>query len=429
MDVEWVRTRFAALAELGDRQWREEHETIDLIASDNAFPLASAPSPPYVGHAIQEGLVDRRPFAGARTHDDIERLAAAIACDVFGAEHANLQPHSCSQANQAVYHALLRPGDAVCALDFRAGGHLTHGLKINFSGRTYRFHHYGLGADERIDYEAAQRLAGDVRPKLIVCGSSSYPRLFQAERLRAIADSVGARLMFDLSHEAGLIAGAAVPNPVAVADVVTMSLDKTLRGPFGAMVLCRAELAERIDRAVHPGVQSSFPIRRLVDSAHALLLTQTTSFREYARAAVANSRLLGSQLLEAGVRLATGGTDKHYTVADTATAFRLSGVQAEGRLERVGILANRQSLPWDLSPRINECSGIRLGTAWATSRGYTAGDFVELACIIVDALRSATPEAELGLRRRVSELVGLDRPGDVWRTREGAPAHRGLCHA
>ena len=427
MDAEWVRTGFAALAELGARQWQKERETIDLIASDNAFPLACAANPPYVGHAIQEGLVDRRPFAGARTHDDIERLAASIACEVFGAQHANLQPHSCSQANQAVYHALLSPGDSVCALDFRAGGHLTHGLKINFSGRTYDFHHYGLGSDERIDYESAQKLAHTVRPKLIVCGSSSYPRLFEAERLRAIADSVEARLMFDLSHEAGLIAGAAVPNPVAVADVVTMSLDKTLRGPFGAMVLCRAELAERIDRSVHPGVQSSFPIRRLVDSAHALLLTQTSSFREYARAAVANSRLLASQLINAGVRLATGGTDKHYTVADTRTAFRLSGVEAEGKLERVGVLVNRQSLPWDLSQRINECSGIRLGTAWATSRGYAASDFIELASIIVDVLRCSTPEAELVLRRRVSELAGLDRAGDVWR--ESAAVERGLRHA
>ena len=385
---------------------------INLIASDNAYPRAAAESPPYNGHMIQEGLRRNRPFAGARLHDEIEELAEAVACDTFAAEAANLQPHSCSQANQAVYHALLAPGDAVLALQFRAGGHLTHGLGINFSGRQYHFSFYGTRPDGRIDYDEVRDLARAKRPKLIVCGSSSYPRLIDATALREIADETGARLMFDLSHEAGLIAGRAIDNPVPFADVTTMSLDKTLRGPFGGMVLCRHDLAGAINRAVHPGTQSSFPIRKLTDAANALLLTQTPAFHEYAVRVVRNAKTLEQLFHVHAVPLLTNGTDKHYVVADVRTAFNLSGADAERCLEDIGILTSRQSMPTDASNRGSAAGGLRLGTAWVSSRGYMPGDLRRVAEVVISALTCSVPKEEC--RHRVLELVRSNRVNDVW---------------
>lgn len=409
-----IHERISRLKALGNAQLRYEREVVNLIASDNAYPRVQGDAPSYAGHMIQEGLLDDRPFAGAALHDEIERLAAEVACEVFGADHANLQPHSCSQANQAVYHALLDAGDTVMALDFRTGGHLTHGLSINFSGRLYRFSFYGAGADGLIDYDAARGLARELRPKLIICGSSSYPRLFDAARLRAIADETGAALMFDLSHEAGLIAGGAVENPVPMADVVTMSLDKTLRGPFGGMILCRSALASTVDRAVHPGTQSSFPLRKLTDAAHALLLTRTTDFRAYAQAVITNAKVLEDGFRADGVPMATDGTSKHYLVIDVAAGFDLTGIEAEARLESIGILSSRQSLPWDASSRSAKASGLRLGTAWASSRGYRSDDFIELGRIVRSALTapSGAPTAEL--EDRVRTLVHQERDADVW---------------
>jgi glycine hydroxymethyltransferase len=407
-EISYWKTASEALRDLGRRQILLERSVINLIASDNALPNLHLDSPPYPGNIIQEGIAGARPFAGARFHDEIERLAANIAKKIFSADHANLQPHSCSQANQAVYHALLKPGDSVLALGFRAGGHLTHGLNVNFSGRHYSFRFYGLGADGLIDYDAAHALAQEQSPKLIVCGSSSYPRWYDGERLRRIADACSARLMFDLSHEAGLVAGGVLPNIVPYADAVTMSLDKTLRGPFGGLILCRSELADSIDRAVHPGTQSSFPIRKLTESAVALLASQTPEFALYARSAVANARALAISLENRGVRLVTGGSDKHYIVADVARCYGISGTEAERKLERIGILSNRQTLPQD----VRGSSGLRLGTAWIASRGYTEPDARLLADLIDDALRAGRPEADL--QRDIEALVTRERANDVW---------------
>lgn len=398
---------------LGRRQWDYENSVINLIASDNATPLAQMMKPPYTGSMIQEGLRDQRPFAGASLHDEIEGLAEEIACRVFNAEHANLQPHSCSQANQAAYHALLDHGDVVLALGFKAGGHLTHGLKINFSGRAYNFSFYGTGSDAIIDYEAARQKAIAIKPKVIVCGSSSYPRLFDAKKLRMIADEVGALLMFDLSHEAGLIAGGAIDNPVPLADVATMSLDKTLRGPFGGIVLCRSTLAKSIDVAIHPGTQSSFPIRKLTDSAHALLLTQTESFSQYAHAVLDNAKELERVLGRHGIPMVTGGTDKHYIVLNVIDSIGITGTEAEQRLERVGILSSRQTLPSDTSSRTNESGGLRLGAAWMTSRGYQHSDVTQVAEVLIEALQCSA-DALPQLKERVASLVATKRPDDVW---------------
>jgi glycine hydroxymethyltransferase len=402
------------LHDLGDRQLAYERSVINLIASDNAFPRLQE-FPGYRGHMIQEGLLGRRPFAGATLHDELESFAEKIACAVFGAEHANLQPHSCSQANQAVYQALLSPGDTVMALGFRSGGHITHGLKANFSGRLYRFVFYESDDRGFIDYSRARDLAKSERPKLIVCGSSSYPRLFDAQQLRSIADAVGARLMFDLSHEAGLIAGQAIANPVPLADAATMSLDKTLRGPFGGMILCRSEISGVIDRGIHPGTQSSFPIRKLADAAQALALTRSKWFRRYAQTVLENAKTLEQCFSTYGAAMVTGGTDKHYLVLDVKSSFGLSGFEAEQRLEAIGILASRQTLPSDDSNRSLNAGGLRLGTAWVTSRGYRQTDLCEIAEVITSALSSNLDQQAKELLRKVTnELAEKERTGDVW---------------
>lgn len=392
-----------------------EQSVINLIASDSARCKQFTDTPPYAGHMIQEGLLEKRPFAGALLHDQIEALASEAACQIFQADHANLQPHSCSQANQAVYHALLQPGDAVLALGFKAGGHLTHGLKLNFSGRSYHFSFYGLGENDLIDYDEAHRLAKTLLPKLIICGSSAYPGLFDAPRLRAIADSVGARLMFDLSHEAGLIAAAVIPNPIPLADVATMSLDKTLRGPFGGAIMCRKELVSVIDKAVHPGTQSSFSVRSISDKAHALILSQEADFIRYARSVLGNAKALAQCFSNFPNILLTGGTEKHYIILDVQKHFSLSGEMAEQRLEEVNILSSRQTLPYDKSAKMSEASGIRLGTAWATSRGYEEDDFQLLGKIIIATLSSKGDKETLRhLAGQVRQLVRRQRPNDVW---------------
>jgi glycine hydroxymethyltransferase len=407
---EELRQRFTAVYELGRQQERYERSVINMIASDNVVPAWRHAYAPYRGDMIQEGLVGERPFAGAEYHNRIEDFAAEIACEVFGAEHAMLQPHSCSQANQAVYQALLEPGAVVLSLDFLAGGHLTHGLRRNFSGRHYVFHHYGLGTDDRIDYAELARKAVELRPKLIVCGSSSYPWLFDFDQLRAACDGVGARLMLDLSHEAGLIAAHAIPSPLPAADVITMSLDKTLRGPHGGLILSRREYARAIDRAVHPGTQSSFPIRRLTDAATALLETQTASFRAYGQRTLSIAQAMAVEFAAVPGLLFGGGTAKHYLLLDVRAAFAMTGRAAEARLETLGLLANRQTLRCDASARMSEASGLRIGTAWMSSRGYVESDARAVAQLIMDAL--AGRRGDEAIARSVRELLETPRAAD-----------------
>jgi glycine hydroxymethyltransferase len=402
-----------ALRAIGTELRDYERSVINLIASDNAFPAAVASNPVYAWSMIQEGLVGKRPFAGARLHDELENKAIEIACKVFGAEHANLQPHSCSQANQAVFHAFLSSGDTALALGFQAGGHLTHGLRSNFSGRHYRFVHYGVGQDELIDYDALRSLADTERPKLIVCGSSSYPRLFDVDQLRSIADSVGAKLMLDLSHEAGLIAGGAIPNVVPRADAVTMSIDKTLRGPFGGIILCKREYADLIERAVHPGTQSSFPLFAIASKAHSLALTQSPEFKEYTHRVIRNTQVLASAF--PADALFTAGTDKHYLVVNVKKLYGLTGTEAETLLEEVGILSSRQSIPSDQSKKMSDAGGIRLGTPWISSRGYDTADCTKIASLITQVLSAPSNQlVRAHVANEVRALVTPERAKDVW---------------
>lgn len=379
----------------GAKQQAYETNSINLIASDNLVPAWRSVNRPYDGDMIQEGIVGRRPFAGARIHDEIETVANCIATTVFRMDHAILQSHSCSQANQAVYHALLEPGDVVLALEFRAGGHLTHGMKSNFSGRIYDFQFFGVDESGRIDYEDLRRRARDLHPKLLICGSSSYPWQYDVAFLREVCDEINATLMLDVSHEGGLIAGGAFACQVNLADVVTMSLDKTMRGTHGAAILCRTALARRIDSAVHPGTQSSFPIRRLTDAAAALLETQTPCFREYAARAVELGRSMSNAFSDANPGCVFGGgTDKHYFLLDTKTAFGYDGTFVEKGLERIGILTNRQSLPSATSARFADAGGVRIGTAWLASAGFTTNDATAVVEIIVNYLNGTITETE-----------------------------------
>lgn len=410
----------------GARQEGYERSVVNLIASDNAVPGWRASNLPYHGDMIQEGIAGRRPFAGAAIHDELELLAGEIACKVFGVDHAVLQSHSCSQANQAVYHALLRPGDRVLALRFRAGGHLTHGMRANFSGRSYDFQFYGVDQSGLIDYDALREHAVRFQPKLVICGSSSYPWHYNVGRLRAICDEVGAALMLDLSHEAGLIAGGAFDCDLRLADVVTMSLDKTLRGPHGAAVLCGAELADRLDSAVHPGTQSSFPLRRVTDAAAALLESQTAAFGEYASRCVALTRRLAERFRAMDPASVVGGGDKHYLLLDTKRAFGIDGHTAETALEGFGVLTNRQTLPSNGTDRLKDAGGLRIGTAWLSSCGYDDQDADALAEVVMAALRR---EAADKCARAVRDLTSRQRPLDVrpstdldWTSRADTPA-------
>lgn len=422
------RTLPASLEALKERMYRAgaeqqtyESATINLIASDNLVPAWRALDRPYDGDMIQEGIVGMRPFAGARLHDEIETVANAIATAVFGMDHAILQSHSCSQANQAVYYALLQPGDTVLALEFRAGGHLTHGMKANFSGRQYDFQFFGVDETGRIDYEELRRRAQALRPRLLVCGSSSYPWQYDVALLREICDEIGAALMLDVSHEGGLIAGGAFACQVDLADVITMSLDKTMRGTHGAAILCRAELARRIDSAVHPGTQSSFPIRRLTDAAVALLETRTPGFREYAARAVDLGRAMSESFVVSHPgSVFGGGTDKHYFLLDTKTAFGHDGASAEKCLEGIGLLTNRQSLPSATSNRFSDASGVRIGTAWLASAGFTTEDVTVVARIISGYLGGITTETDAAYA--VTQLAAQKRPLDIRRIL-GPPNH------
>lgn len=400
------------LYEAGAGQEAYELSTINLIASDNLVPAWRDAEKPYRGDMIQEGIVGQRPFAGAHLHDDLETIAAEIAKAVFGVDHAILQSHSCSQANQAAYHALLRPGDSVLALQFRAGGHLTHGMKSNFSGRLYDFHFFGVTDEGHIDYDAVRALAQEIRPKLLVCGSSSYPWTYDVAALRLICDEVGASLMLDVSHEGGLIAGGAFRCDLALADVVTMSLDKTMRGTHGAAILCKAHLADRMDSAVHPGTQSSFPIRRLTDAASALLETQTPLFADYAKRAVSLGRHMSDLFLKHNESsVFGGGTDKHYFLLDTSTVFGLDGTEAERTLEKVGILTNRQSLPSASSNRLKDAGGVRIGTAWLASAGYTSDDIERLVGILIGVLSKEPDGGDWAAA--VTRLATVDRRLDI----------------
>jgi glycine hydroxymethyltransferase len=378
------------LLDLIRREERRQVANIELIASENYASAAVLEAQGSVlTNKYAEGYPGRRYYGGCEWIDRVEQLAIERVKTLFGAEHANVQPHSGSAANMAAYAALLAPGDVILGLSLDQGGHLTHGSPVNFSGMTYRFVAYGLGEDERIDYEAAQRLAREHRPRAIVAGASAYARIIDFARLRQIADEVGAYLIVDMAHIAGLVAAGVHPSPLPHAHVVTSTTHKTLRGPRGGLILCRQEFARKIDKVVFPGLQGG-PLEHII-AAKAVAFHEALqpSFREYGAQVVRNAQALAASLAAGGLRIVTGGTDTHLMLADL-TATALDGKRAQTLLDEVQITVNRNAIPRDPRPPM-VTSGLRLGSPAVTTRGFGEAEMRLVGTLITTVL--ASPDA------------------------------------
>jgi glycine hydroxymethyltransferase len=384
------------------RELERQRGQIELIASENfTWPavLEAVGSTPTNKYA--EGYPGKRYYGGCDVIDEIEELARERAKELFGAEHANVQPHAGAQANMAVYFAALAPGDRVLGLSLDHGGHLTHGLRVNFSGKLYEFHHYGVSRETMtVDYDDVLARAKEVRPKLIVCGGSAYPRVVEADRFRAIADEVGALLMTDMAHFAGLVAAGLHPNPVPHSHFVTSTTHKTLAGPRAGFVLCTEEHAQALDRALFPGMQGGPLEHTIAAKATCFRIAATDAFGDYQRRVRANADVLAAGLREGGFDVLTGGTDTHLVQLDLRDT-EWTGLAAQERLEECRLTVNRNTVPFDERPPM-VASGVRLGTPAATMRGFDEDDFREVAAIIVEALGVDADVARLGAR--VSEL-------------------------
>src|SRR5215203_4629800 len=385
-------------ASLIGRELERQRNTIELIASENfTWPsvleaVGSVPTNKYA-----EGYPGRRYYGGCEIVDEIEQLAIDRAKDLFGAEHANVQPHAGAQANMAAYFALLQPGDTILGLRLDHGGHLTHGLKVNFSGRLYAIASYGVSRETNtVDYDEVLALAKESRPKLIVCGGSAYPRTVDTAEFRKIADEVGALLMCDMAHFSGLVAAGLHPNPVEHCDIVTSTTHKTLAGPRAGFVLCREEHAQAVDRAVFPGMQGGPLEHAIAAKASCFRIAATEAFRDYQRQVHANADTLSDTLMKGGLDVLTGGTDTHLLQLDLR-GTDWTGKDAEERLADVKLTVNRNTVPFDERPP-TIASGVRIGTPAATMRGFDEGDFAEVGRIIVEALGDGADVSELANR-------------------------------
>ncbi len=371
-----------------DLEKKRQKEGIELIASEN-----------YVSESVlecmgsiltnkySEGYPGKRYYCGNQYIDEIENEAIARARELFGAEHVNVQPYSGSPANQAVYMALINPGDTVMGMALDAGGHLTHGYKISFSGKYYNPVNYGVKEDGYIDYAEVRKIALEHKPKLIWAGFSAYSRVIDWNEFRKIADEIGAYLAVDIAHVAGLVAAGEYPNPVGIADVVTTTTHKTLRGPRGAIIMCKEELGEKIDKAVFPGLQGGPHNHTTAGIAVALGEALKPEFKEYAKQIVLNAKALASEMIDLGYSVVSGGTDNHLFLVDTVKSVNLSGGEASDILEKVNITLNKNAVPND--PRKPwDPSGIRIGTPAITTRGMKEADMKTIAHLIDDALKN-----------------------------------------
>ncbi len=381
------------LADVLARELIRQNTTIQLIASENfTSPAVMAAQGTVLTNKYSEGYPGKRYYGGNYVVDDAEELARQRVCALFGADHANVQPHSRANANLGVYLALLEPGDKVMGMRLDQGGHLTHGSPVNFSGRLYEFAAYGVDPDtEVLDYDVIAQLARAERPKAIIAGATAYPRVIDFPAFRAIADEVGALLIVDAAHIAGLIAGGAHPSPVPYADVVTFTTHKTMRGPRGGAILCRAEYAKAIDKAVFPGMQGG-PLMHVI-AAKAVCFHEAAqpAFSAYAEGIVRNARALAAALAGEGFRIVSGGTDNHLMLVDLRP-FGVTGKVAQEALDRAGITLNKNTIPNDPeSPFVT--SGLRIGTAAVTTAGMGEGEMAEIASLIARVLRATDDEA------------------------------------
>lgn len=392
------------ITELLAREVQRQCTGLQLIASENfASPAVMAATGSVLTNKYSEGYPNKRYYGGNQVVDEIEDLARTRVCSLFGADHANVQPHSGANANLGVYLALLEPGDTVLGMSLDHGGHLTHGSPVNISGRWYNFVSYRLTpSDERIDLDQMRELALEHRPKMIVAGATAYPRIIDPAPIREIADEVGALFLFDAAHIAGLIAGGVHPNPVEFADVVTFTTHKTLRGPRGGCILSRAEHATAIDKAIFPGLQGG-PLEHVI-AAKAVAFHEAAQpeFGAYAQQILANSRALAQALGEAGFRLVSGGTDNHLMLLDLRSFNPdLTGKDAQLALDEAGITVNRNTIPDDpRSPFVT--SGLRLGTPAVTTQGMGTAEMARVAELITGVLRD--PGAAEAIRSDVTEL-------------------------
>jgi glycine hydroxymethyltransferase len=387
-----------AIAELLGRELERQRGQIELIASENfTWPaifeaVGSVPTNKYA-----EGYPGRRYYGGCEVVDEIEQTAIDRAKELFGAEHANVQPHAGAQTNMAVYLAALQPGDTILSLELSHGGHLTHGLKVNFSGRLYTIVHYGVSRETNlVDYDDVLALAKQHKPKLIVCGGSAYPRTVETDRFREIADEVGALLLCDMAHFAGLVAAGLHPNPVKDCHFVTSTTHKTLAGPRAGFVLCTEEHAQAIDRAVFPGMQGGPLVHTIAAKATCFHIAGTEAFREYQTHVRANADTLAAGLQEGGLDVLTGGTDTHLLQVDLRST-EWTGKDAEEQLAEAKLTVNRNTVPFDERPP-TVASGIRIGTPAATMRGFDEEDFREVAAIICGALAEGADVGALAER-------------------------------
>ena len=398
------------IARLLNAELERQSETLEMIASENFTSRAVLQA---VGSVLTnkyaEGLPGKRYYGGCEVVDEVERRAIERAKAVFGCEHVNVQPHSGATANEAAYMAMLSHGDRVLAMALDHGGHLTHGLKVNFSGRLYDFHHYGVAPDTgRIDMDQVRARALEVRPALIVAGASAYPRVIDFAAFREIADEVGARLMVDMAHIAGLVAAGVHPSPVGIADVTTTTIHKTLGGPRGGIVMCSAELGKAVDRAVFPGLQGGPLMHVIAGKAVALGHARTDEFRARQARVVANCGALADELVAGGVALVSGGSDNHLVLVDLSDT-PLTGVDGEERLDHAGITVNKNGVPFDRRPP-TVTSGLRIGTPALTTRGLVEDDMREVARIIVSALRPEAGPGDLADLRARSRAIGERYP-------------------
>ncbi len=387
------------------QEYNRQFYHLELIASENFTSLAVMEAQGSVlTNKYAEGLPGKRYYGGCEFVDIAESLAIERVKKIYGAEHANVQPHSGSQANMAVYMAFLKPGDVILGMDLAHGGHLSHGAKVNFSGKVYQVYYYGLNPEtELIDYDQVWKLAKEHKPKMIVAGASAYPRVIDWERFAQIAEDVGAYLMVDMAHYAGLIAGGVYPNPVPYAHFVTSTTHKTLRGPRGGFILCRAEFAKDIDKSVFPGIQGGPLMHVIAAKAVAFKEAMTEEFKNYARQVVINAQAMAEEFLKLGFKVVAGGTDSHIVLLDLRNKG-ITGKEAEEALGRANITVNKNAVPFDPLPP-TKTSGIRIGTPAMTTRGMKEDEMRRIARLIAKVIDNIKDEKVIeDVRKEVIEL-------------------------
>jgi glycine hydroxymethyltransferase len=404
MDNDGLRIVDPKVYDAIERERCREHEKIVLIASENYVSRAVLEAQGSIfTNKYAEGYPGRRYYGGCEYADIVETLAVERAKEIFGAEHVNVQPHSGSQANMAVYFSVLKPGDRILGMNLSHGGHLSHGASVNFSGALYQNVPYGVNKDGLIDYDEIRDLARAHRPKMIVVGASAYSRVIDFKVFSEIAKEIGAYLMADIAHIAGLVAAGLHPSPVPYADFVTTTTHKTLRGPRGGMIMCRAEFAKAVDKMIFPGIQGGPLVHIIAAKAVALKEAMTEEFRLYQRAVIENARTLAEELLREGFEIISGGTDNHLMLVDL-TRKGITGKDAEQALDKAGITVNKNAIPYDQRPPA-VTSGIRLGTPSITTRGMGRAEMIEIADLISAVINnSKQPEAIAANAERVRRL-------------------------